>query len=63
MAQKVQEDLKREDSYKERSEDTEVERTEAGWKNMDGVKRTKENSHLVAKWKQNEWDGEITLWR
>ncbi|GAB0193681.1 kininogen-1 [Grus japonensis] len=50
LAQKVQKDLEREKSYKKRSEDTEVERTEAGWNDMDGVKRTKEKtSDLVAK--------------
>lgn len=49
MAQKIQRDLKRENSYRKRSEDTEVEKTGAEWNNMDGVKRTKENSNLVAK--------------
>lgn len=36
LAEKAREDLEREDSYKGRSEDTEMERTEAGWNDMDG---------------------------
>lgn len=42
-------DLQRGDSYQERSEDTEVGRTEAGGHDMVGMKTTKENSKLVAK--------------
>lgn len=49
LAQQAYGDLQREDSYQERSEDTEVERTEARWHDTVGVRRTKQNSKLVAK--------------